>query len=54
METLINEKTQLEVGSWTDGEPMETVTNVSRNWIELARTEDQAGHNSQHSLQLID
>ena len=29
IETLVNEKTQLEVDSWTDGKPMETTTNMS-------------------------
>ena len=29
METLVDEKTQLEVDSWTDGEPVQTITNVA-------------------------
>ena len=36
-------ETQLEVDSWTDGEPVETITNVNRDWIELALPEDQKG-----------
>ena len=52
-ETLVDKKTQLEVDSWTDG-PMQTITNVSRDWVELALPEDQAGRHSHHSLQWID
>ena len=54
METLVNEKTQLEVDSRTDGEPVQTITNVGRDWIEFALPEDQASRHLHHSLQLID
>ena len=54
MQTFVNEKTEFEVNSSTYRKPVQAVTYVRRDWIELTPRKNEAGCNTHHRLQLGD
>ena len=54
MQTFVNEKTEFEVNSSTYRKPVQAVTYVSRDWIELTPPKNKAGGHTHRRLELGD